>query len=185
MSRCYILCQPELPFRNKIVGENLTRQSIQQDLLAVLPILLRLTFDDSDGFLGLSISWNLWPFPLSSTGGVRGRVQRLGYWNANSVRSKKLELVQFLSDHGVNICLTYETHMVPGEDFWIKKLGFFPKNDRHTQSGGSMIFVHCDISYYSVPVSNLQQRDATDICVNSGLSITTGIPGRCKHIGMY
>ena len=31
----------------------------------------------------------------------RGRILRLAYWNANSARNKKLELVQFLSDHDI------------------------------------------------------------------------------------
>ena len=51
------------------------------------------------------------------TGRDRGRILRLAYWNANSIRNKKLELVQFLSDYGIDICLINETHLVPGQDF--------------------------------------------------------------------
>ena len=42
---------------------------------------------------------------------------RLANWNANSIRNKKLELVQFLSDHGIDICLINETYLVPGQYF--------------------------------------------------------------------
>jgi hypothetical protein len=40
--------------------------------------------------------------------------QRLAGWNANIIHSKKLELVQFLLDHGKDICLITEMHLVPG-----------------------------------------------------------------------
>ena len=46
------------------------------------------------------------------TGRDRGRILPLVYWNANSIRYKKLELVQFLSDHGIDICLMNKTHLV-------------------------------------------------------------------------
>ena len=51
------------------------------------------------------------------TGRDRGRILWLAYWNANSIHNKKLELVQFLSNHGINICLINETNLVPGQDF--------------------------------------------------------------------
>jgi hypothetical protein len=43
-----------------------------------------------------------------------GKALRLGYWNADGVYGKKLELDQFLSEHGVDICLLNETHETPG-----------------------------------------------------------------------
>jgi hypothetical protein len=43
--------------------------------------------------------------------GTRGRKAcRLAYWNANGFRGKQLELKQFLSEHGVDICLLKETN---------------------------------------------------------------------------
>jgi hypothetical protein len=36
---------------------------------------------------------------------------RLAYWNVDCVRSRKLQLEQFLSEHGVDICLLNETHL--------------------------------------------------------------------------
>ena len=36
---------------------------------------------------------------------------------AAGICNKKLELVQFLSDHDVTIWLTNETYLVPGQDF--------------------------------------------------------------------
>jgi hypothetical protein len=41
----------------------------------------------------------------------RGKASRLPYWNADGVRGRKLELDQFLSEHGIDICLLKETHL--------------------------------------------------------------------------
>jgi hypothetical protein len=45
------------------------------------------------------------------TNGVKAL--RLAYWNADGVRGRKLELEQFLSEHGVDVCLLNET-LEPG-----------------------------------------------------------------------
>jgi hypothetical protein len=37
---------------------------------------------------------------------------RLAYWNADWVCCKKLEIYQFFSEHGVDICVLNETHLV-------------------------------------------------------------------------
>jgi hypothetical protein len=39
-----------------------------------------------------------------------GKALRLAYWNEDGVRGRKLELDQFISEHGVDICLLNETH---------------------------------------------------------------------------
>jgi hypothetical protein len=44
----------------------------------------------------------------------RGKALRLAYCNADGVRGRKLELEQFLSEHGVDICLLNETHLESG-----------------------------------------------------------------------
>jgi Exonuclease III len=95
----------------------------------------------------------------------RGRNLRPAYWNANSIRSKKLELVQFLLDHGIDICHINETHLMPGQEFRLANY-VCHRNDRPTQDGGTMILVRRGIDHYSVPVSNLQQMEATAIYVN-------------------
>jgi hypothetical protein len=44
----------------------------------------------------------------------RGKALRLAYWNADGVRGRKLKLEQFLTEHGVDICLLNETHLESG-----------------------------------------------------------------------
>ena len=45
---------------------------------------------------------------------------------------------------------------------------FCHRNNRPTQGGGTMILVRRGIDHYSVPVANLRQMEATNICVNIG-----------------
>ena len=47
----------------------------------------------------------------------KGKTLRLAYWNANGVRGKEEELVQFLSEEGIDICLLNKTHLRGGESF--------------------------------------------------------------------
>jgi hypothetical protein len=44
-------------------------------------------------------------------GTSRGKALRLACWNADGVRSRKLVLEQFLSEHGVDTCLLNEMHL--------------------------------------------------------------------------
>jgi hypothetical protein len=87
-----------------------------------------------------------------------GKALRLAYWNVDGVRGKKLE--QFLSEHGVDICLLNETHLESG-----RALRFVNcvchRTDRPTRGGSKVRFVRRGIDYYAVPVSGLQHLEAT------------------------
>ena len=76
----------------------------------------------------------------------------------------ELELVQFLSDHCIEICLINETHLVPGKDFQMANYVSHRKN-RPINGGRTMILVLHGIVNYSVPVSNLRHLEAIVICV--------------------
>jgi hypothetical protein len=92
--------------------------------------------------------------------GTRGKALRLACWNADGVRGRKLELEQFLSEHGVDICLLYETHPEAG-----RALGFANyvchRTDRPTPGGGKAILVHKGTDLYAMPVFGLQYPEAT------------------------
>ena len=89
------------------------------------------------------------------TGRDRCRILRLAYWNANSIRNNKLLLVQFLSDHGIDIWPINEAHLVPKQDFRMVNY-VCHRNDRSTLRGGTMLLVRHD-DHYLVPFSNLRQ----------------------------
>jgi hypothetical protein len=91
-----------------------------------------------------------------------GKALRLAYWNADGVCGKKLELDQFLSEHGVDICLLNETHLEPGRAFRFANY-VCHRADRHARGGGTSILVRRDIDHYAVPVSGLRHLEATAI----------------------
>jgi len=39
------------------------------------------------------------------------RKAELAFWNANGVRRKKLEVENYLSEHGIDTCLLSEAHL--------------------------------------------------------------------------
>lgn len=98
--------------------------------------------------------------PLQS----HGRALRLAYWNADGVRPRKLELEQFLSYHGIDICLVNETHLVADRPFRLTNF-VCHRTDRPAAGGGTAILVRHGIDHYPVPLSNLRQLEATAIHV--------------------
>jgi exonuclease III len=93
---------------------------------------------------------------------TRGKFLRLACWNTDGVRLRKLTLEQFLSEHGVDICLLNETHLVKGRAL---KFGNYVchRTERPTPGGGRAVLVHKGIDHYAVSVSGLQHLEATAI----------------------
>jgi hypothetical protein len=89
-----------------------------------------------------------------------GKALRLAYWNADGIRGRKLELDQFLSEHGVDICLLNETHLESDRPFRLVNY-VCHRTDRQARGGGTAILVHRVIDCCAVPVSGLQHLEAT------------------------
>jgi hypothetical protein len=85
---------------------------------------------------------------------------RLACWKADGVRGRKLE--QFLSEHGVDICLLNETHLEPGRALRFANY-VCHRTDRPTRGGGTVILARRSTDHYAVPVSVLQHLEATAI----------------------
>jgi hypothetical protein len=85
---------------------------------------------------------------------------RLANWNADGVCGKKLELDQFLSEHGVDICLLNETNLESGRAFRFSNY-VCHRTDRQAWGGGTAILVRRDIDHYTVSVSGLRHLEAT------------------------
>ena len=83
----------------------------------------------------------------------RGKPLRLACWNADGLRSRKLELEHFLNRHGVDICLS-ETFLNPGQAFRLANC-VCHRTDKLTAGGGTAILVRRDIVHHSVPVPGL------------------------------
>ena len=97
----------------------------------------------------------------------RGGTLRLACWNANGVRGKEEELVQFLSERGIDICLLKEPHLRDGESFRMANY-VCHRNDRRTRGGGTAILVRRGIDHHAVPISDLQQLETTAVQLNLG-----------------
>jgi hypothetical protein len=89
-----------------------------------------------------------------------GKALLLASWNADGFRCRKLELEQFPSKHGVDICLLNEIHLETGRALRFTNC-LCHRTDRTTPGGGTAIFVHKGIDHYAVPVSGLQYLEAT------------------------
>jgi hypothetical protein len=87
---------------------------------------------------------------------------RLAYWNADGICGKKMELDQFLSEHGVDNCLLNETHLESGRALRFANF-VCHRTDRQARGGGTAILVRRDIDQYAVPVSGLRHLEATAI----------------------
>jgi hypothetical protein len=78
-----------------------------------------------------------------------GKALRLAYWNAEWVCGKKPELDQFLSQHGVDICLLNETYLDSGRAFRFA-IYICHRTDRQARDGdtanlfeGILIIMQC------------------------------------------
>jgi hypothetical protein len=75
------------------------------------------------------------------------------------VRGRKLELLHFLSQHVVDICLS-ETFLNAGKAFRLANY-VYHRTDRPTAGGGTAILVRRGIVHHSVPVPGLTHLEAT------------------------
>jgi hypothetical protein len=69
----------------------------------------------------------------------------LACWNADGVRSRKLELENFLSQHRVDICFLSEKFLNPDQAFWLANF-VCHRTDRPTAGGGTAILVRRGIA---------------------------------------
>ena len=93
---------------------------------------------------------------------TNGGPLRLACWNADGVRGRRLELEQFLGQHGVDICLLIETHLSLEQAFRFANY-VCHRTDRNAQGGGTAILVRRGIDHYAVPVPGLRHLEATAI----------------------
>ena len=94
----------------------------------------------------------------------RCKALRLACWNADGVPGRTLELVHFLSQHGVVICPLNETFLNPGQALRLANY-VHHRTDRSTAGGGTAILVRRGIVHYPMPVPGLTHLEATVIQV--------------------
>jgi hypothetical protein len=85
---------------------------------------------------------------------------RLACWKADDVRGRKFELENFLSEHGIDICLLRETRLESGRALRFANY-VCHWTDRLARGGGTVILFHRGIDHYAVPVWGLQHLEAS------------------------
>ena len=82
------------------------------------------------------------------------------------MRGRKLELENFLGQHGVDICLLIEALLNPGQAFRLNNY-VRHRTDRPTMGGrgGTAILVRRGVIHHSVPVPGHTHLEATAIQV--------------------
>jgi exonuclease III len=84
-----------------------------------------------------------------------GKALRLAVWNANGFHCKKMELDHFLAQHGVDVWLLNETHLVSGEGFRFANY-VCHRTDRSKKGGGIANLVRQGIENHALPVPGLR-----------------------------
>jgi hypothetical protein len=101
---------------------------------------------------------------------VRCNALRLARWNADRVRGRKPELLHFLSQHSVDICLLNETFLNPGQAF--RLANSLPP---HTQTDSRRRCSHPGPPWYSPTLSTHSGADPLGShCCSSHIGRETG-----------
>jgi hypothetical protein len=98
-------------------------------------------------------------------------------WNARGIKSKKLELLNYLEANNIPIALISETHLQPSMKFKCPNFITY-RSDRPAQlGGGTAILVRQDIKHDEFFLPHLQRVEATAIQlrINKELIILTSI----------
>ncbi|GFW38917.1 probable RNA-directed DNA polymerase from transposon X-element [Trichonephila clavipes] len=88
---------------------------------------------------------------------------RIAARNANGVRSRIIELRDFINKHSLDIILIQETHLRPGVSIRVPNYTLY-RNDRQTQnipSGGTAILIKSSFKYQHIPTPTLGTVEAT------------------------
>ncbi|GIY20704.1 hypothetical protein CEXT_743901 [Caerostris extrusa] len=92
---------------------------------------------------------------------------RIGCWNACGLRRQFDEVIQFVTDHDIDIFLIQETFLQPGQtpnipNFTLYKNDRISINSRRT-SEGTCIFFKKALVHYQIPTPELESTEATII----------------------
>ncbi|GFW58600.1 hypothetical protein TNCV_1579321 [Trichonephila clavipes] len=88
---------------------------------------------------------------------------RIAAWNANGVRSRIVELRDFINKHSIDIILLQETLLKPGVSIRVPNYTLY-RNDRETQnfpSGGTAILIKSSLKHHHLPTPSLGTVETT------------------------
>ena len=99
----------------------------------------------------------------------KGQSRATGYnfnichWNAEGVRTPKLELQTFLKTHNTDVCCIQETHLSPNHRFSVRGFETFRRDREHGPKGGLLILVKNIYPAAEIHRSGDEDRDVLEI----------------------
>ncbi|GFW82901.1 RNA-directed DNA polymerase from mobile element jockey [Trichonephila clavipes] len=92
---------------------------------------------------------------------------RIASWNANGVKSRTVELCDFIDKHHPDIILIQETHLGPSDTLHIPNFTTY-RNDRpyapnKSPRGGTAIILKSSLSHHHTPTPPLGTAEATSV----------------------
>lgn len=116
-------------------------------------------------------------------------VLRITNWNANSVQNKKLDIINFINTHNLDIMMITETFLKPGIKFSIPNYRVY-RLDRETgPKGGVAIVIKASIKHKIMKSMNLKVIEALGIIVETQYGTVTLIsayhPGSNKNMRAF
>lgn len=75
-------------------------------------------------------------------------------WNAHSVRVKKIELMDFIRSHEIDICILTETYLSPSVSFSVPDFSTIRLDRTQSRGGGVAILVKKGIKFFILPHPN-------------------------------
>ncbi|GFR25622.1 RNA-directed DNA polymerase from mobile element jockey [Trichonephila clavata] len=92
---------------------------------------------------------------------------RITSWNANGVRSRIVELRDFIDKHNPDLILLQETHLGSGDTLQIPNFTTY-RNDRLTlptqnPKGGTAILIKSSLSHFRTPTQPTGMAEATSV----------------------
>ncbi|GIY14788.1 putative RNA-directed DNA polymerase from transposon X-element [Caerostris extrusa] len=105
---------------------------------------------------------------------------RFGSWNSNGLIKHLNEVIEFVSDHDLDLFLIQETCLQPGREPNIPNFTLY-KNDRinftnFRSSGGTCIYVKNSLNHYQLPTPQMTGIEATII----NLQVTDNTKNRVR-----
>lgn len=91
-------------------------------------------------------------------------------WNAHSVRVKKLELMDFIRSHKIDIGILTETHLSPSISFSVPEFSTVRLDRTQSKGGGVAILIRKGIRFHilSHPGTSVIESLAVEIETSSG-----------------
>ncbi|GIX72900.1 putative RNA-directed DNA polymerase from transposon X-element [Caerostris extrusa] len=129
-------------------------------------------------------------FKLFSTRTVNLHSLRFGSWSSNGLIKHLNEVIEFVSDHDLDLFLIQETCLQPGREPKIPNFTLY-KTDRINYSnfryfGGTCIYVKNSLNHYQLPTPQMNGIEAT--IVNLQVTDNTKVPSAstyCRHSATF